>query len=392
MERGNDFMGKITPLVSVCVPMYGTENLLEKCLASIAAQKPVTIASKTSHSEKNISLAEKIVPPFEIVIVNDGSNGKDEHGRSGEKIIKDFEKSIGKKRGLFSSKKNAEELPPAADKITRIEYIEHGKNRGLVEARRTLVEAAEGAYICMLDSDDTLPENALAILYDAAVTSQADIVHGKANVMGCDTLETAEEEMKVKVEKRVSAMTQKMNNVHEGFLHGKEILRGYIIDANHEGMLWGKLITRELYLEALSHIPNVFCTMSEDILQYFWIAFEAESYFGFSEAVYNYVVGTGITSDVVISDLKRWEQVCSASSVFTAIFTEIENLPPIDFSDAEKSALNNFYNFHIYDNLNQLKLAVDDSIKSRAYEILCDFWGKENVELVRKASGLELSV
>ena len=121
------------PLVSLCVPVYGTEGLVGRFLDSVLAQKDA--------------------PLFETVIVNDGSSGTKEL----ERIIKTYARLF-KKQGL------------------PFVFLEHRKNLGLVEARRTAVNAASGEYIAFADSDDELPPAALRILYDASAASGADIV------------------------------------------------------------------------------------------------------------------------------------------------------------------------------------------------------------------------
>ena len=57
-----------------------------------------------------------------------------------------------------------------------VRFIEHHENRGLVEARRTLVYEARGKYITMLDSDDELETGALRAFYKAS--NNIDIIHG----------------------------------------------------------------------------------------------------------------------------------------------------------------------------------------------------------------------
>lgn len=129
------------PLVSLCVPVYGTEGLIGRFFESV--------------------LRQDAAPLFETIVVNDGSSGaKELRG-----IVKTYTKRF-KERGL------------------PLVFLEHSKNLGTLEARRTAVNAASGEYLAFADPDDELPPNALRILYDAAATSGADIVHGKAAVCG----------------------------------------------------------------------------------------------------------------------------------------------------------------------------------------------------------------
>ena len=92
------------PLLSVIIPVYGTEKLVPRCLDSIL---------KSSY--KNI----------EIVVVDDKSPGNI------AEIISFYE-----------------------DIYPNIKFIRHQENKGLYGARISGVEAASGDYIAFLDSDD----------------------------------------------------------------------------------------------------------------------------------------------------------------------------------------------------------------------------------------------
>lgn len=51
----------------------------------------------------------------------------------------------------------------------------HLKNSGVSHARNKGLSIARGDYITFVDSDDTIPENYLAVLYNSITTSKADI-------------------------------------------------------------------------------------------------------------------------------------------------------------------------------------------------------------------------
>ncbi len=109
------------PLISVCIPLFESENYLHQCLMSVLLQN---------------------TDDFEVVIVNDASHGKDDKGQNAKKII-----SI--------AHKEAEKIRKASSlKSVYVNYIEHDENRGLIEARRTLIYESRAQYITMLDSDD----------------------------------------------------------------------------------------------------------------------------------------------------------------------------------------------------------------------------------------------
>lgn len=113
------------PLISVIVPVYGTEEYLRKCLDSILGQ-----------TYKNI----------ELIIVNDGS---EDHS---EDIIKEY------LRGYDN-----------------IKYVRHKENRGLFQARISGAEEATGDYIAFVDSDDYISSDYYRILIEKAQRTDCDI-------------------------------------------------------------------------------------------------------------------------------------------------------------------------------------------------------------------------
>ena len=255
-------------------------------------------------------------------------------------------------------------------------YLEHQENRGILEARRTAVQAATGDYIFCLDSDDTLPPTALATLYRHAVAENADIVHGRAQVVvnreyGCALDSQTESSLLKSVQRKAGA-------IYPGQLKDGAILQSVLVDKTQNTFLWGKLIRRELYLHALAAIPSVYCSMADDLLQYILIAHHARSYLGIGEVVYNYTVNTGISSHTKITSLERWEQVCSAASVFTVLFNCVEDMSD-PFSAEQKDSIRNLCRFYLINNLQQLQLFVVPELYPEAHRLLCEFWGPDFV-------------
>ncbi|MFC2386499.1 glycosyltransferase family 2 protein [Treponema socranskii] len=325
------------PLVSLCVPVYGTEGLIGRFLDSILAQKDA--------------------PLFETIIVNDGSPGTKEL----RSIVKTYEKRF-KERGL------------------PLVFLEHSKNLGTLEARRTAVNAASGDYIAFADPDDELPSSALRILYEAASASSADIVHGAGAVCG----------MEGEPDARIAAFVRKAQNVYEGVLAGGEILRKFIVESAYNGFVWGKLFRTALVQKAYGEIPFTYCTMAEDLLLYFFIALTASkftgapadgrtrsacTYVGISDTVYNYRINTGISSRRKITDLASWQKVCSASSVFTIILSYLDDHPAVgsDIREAVKALGRAYY----ADNLKQLEVCVAPALQAQARAVLEEWWGGE---------------
>lgn len=116
-------------MISIIVPVYNTAKYLPRCIDSILAQ---------TYSE------------FELILVNDGS--KD---RSGE-ILNSY-----------------------AEMNKRIKVF-HQENQGVSKARALGVCKATGEWVTFVDSDDTLPEDAL-MHYFEKFSDDTDIVIGWLN-------------------------------------------------------------------------------------------------------------------------------------------------------------------------------------------------------------------
>jgi glycosyltransferase involved in cell wall biosynthesis len=59
-----------------------------------------------------------------------------------------------------------------------IRLIHHVRNAGIGETRNHLIAETNTKYLFFLDADDTIAENAIQLLYDAAEKYQTDIVYG----------------------------------------------------------------------------------------------------------------------------------------------------------------------------------------------------------------------
>ncbi|MBQ0051814.1 MAG: glycosyltransferase family 2 protein [Treponema sp.] len=337
-----------SPKISICIPLFNSERFLESCLKSVKNQ-----VAPDGLSEKEF---------LEVIVVNDASESEID----GEEIVKKFRKSV----------------------KFKVSYFVHEENKGLVEARRTAIYEAKGKYILILDSDDALTENAAKILYEKAEESDADIVQGRANVYFSENVENLLDDNAEKVEKFRKSRFEKANKMVLGELKGSDIFDGFLVNKNHIGFLWGKLFKRELYLEALNHIPPIFCTFAEDFVQYFYLSFHAKKYVGIDAVVYNYSLNTGISSRAKINDLAKWEKICSTASVFTSIYCDIQE-NSLELSKDQKENLAIQCRSYLANNLKNLETAVVPELKSEAREILGNYWGEDFVqEIEEKLKGL----
>ena len=113
-----------TPKVTVIIPVYNTERLLDRCLESVVRQ----------------SLSD-----IEIICVDDGST-------DGSLAL----------------------LDSWAERDARIRVI-HQTNGRQGKARNAALRVARGEYVGMIDSDDYIPEEYFERLYSAATEANADV-------------------------------------------------------------------------------------------------------------------------------------------------------------------------------------------------------------------------
>ncbi len=118
--------------VSVIIPVYNTEAYLRPCLDSVINQG---------------------IDDMEIICVNDGSTD------NASSILAEYK-----------------ELD------SRICVIEQ-ENRGQACARNVGIQKAVGEYICFLDSDDMLVDNAIVEMYECAKKNELDILYFDAMCM-----------------------------------------------------------------------------------------------------------------------------------------------------------------------------------------------------------------
>ena len=108
-------------LISVCIPVYSTEQYLAQCLRSVITQN---------------------FDSFEVVVVSDASPGKDQKGRGAKKIVQAVQKEVNRWR-----KSNRLAVVP-------VRFVAHRQNRGVVETRRTLAYEAKGIYVTQVDRSE----------------------------------------------------------------------------------------------------------------------------------------------------------------------------------------------------------------------------------------------
>lgn len=123
---------EIKPIVTIGIPIYNVEKYIYRCVSS--------------------ALNQDFCHHYEIIAVDDCGND-----------------------GSMTILQNLIKSHPKGE-IVRI--IKHDKNKGLAEARNTVIQNAKGYYIYFMDSDDFIIPNTLSLLYISAEKYKADVVFG----------------------------------------------------------------------------------------------------------------------------------------------------------------------------------------------------------------------
>lgn len=166
------------PLVSIIVPVYNVEQYIRRCIDSILNQ-----------SYKNI----------ELIIVDDGSTD------SSPQIIKEYiDKAI----------------------------IVTQRNKGQAAARNTGLSHATGDFLCFVDSDDYLLDNAIMSMIDTIQRTNADLVCGLA-------ISTGKNETKIPVIHKFKRNT---------IIGNAEIIKDALLGYNIKTSVWAKLYDARLIL------------------------------------------------------------------------------------------------------------------------------------------------
>ncbi len=202
--------------ISVIVPVYNTAEFLPHCLGSILTQS---------------------FRKIEVVCVNDGSTDG-----------------------------STEILREAAAADSRVRLIEQ-ENRGAGAAKNRALESASGELLCVVDSDDLLLPEALAVLHEA-LDANVDIVHGSYAVT------------------RPRSRRNRMRRSDLRTLTGPDCLAALISsEIRHDP--WAKLFRRSLFADHQLQWPeSLRCTT--DLLIVYQAFHFARSVRTIPDPVYNY--------------------------------------------------------------------------------------------------------
>lgn len=228
------------PHVSVCVPVYNAERYIEKCVQR---------------------LMEQTFDNLEYIFVNDDT--PDSSFDILHKVI--------------------EEYP---DRKSQIKIINHDKNRGVCEARKTAIYASKGEYIIHCDPDD-LPElDYIQQLYEAAIENDADIVW-------CDYLSFIGDNESIYHSQKPSKSLEPSAVLND------------MIDGNKTGNLWSHLVKREIVFDDDIIFPS--WNFGEDISLMFQYFNKSRKVYHIPKALYRYRINPdGICNTVDASKFARY--------------------------------------------------------------------------------------
>lgn len=210
-------------LVSIIIPIYNVKTYLRKCISSVINQT---------------------LQDIEVILVDDGSTD------GSESICDEF-----------------------SVKDSRITVI-HQTNKGLVNARKQGIKAAEGEYIGFVDGDDYISPTMFEKLFAYIEECKADFIHSgyfeNEKYVGTDVSYT------VRLDERTR------ENILGELIEGKpEVLRGVTPS------IWSKLFKRSIVENAYFSVPDN-QPFGEDLLCLIKSIMIADSIGFLNEAYYYY--------------------------------------------------------------------------------------------------------
>lgn len=225
--------------VSIIIPTYNAAHFISHCIESCLKQ-----------TYSNI----------EILVINDGSKD-DTHDIVEALTLKD----------------------------SRVKLI-NKRNEGVNLARKTGIEAATGNYLFFLDADDTIPKNAIEVLYKQSLyNNNIDIIAGDVKIF------------KNKVFTQQRLYSEFKTGTGDQFLE--------FILKNQLHYLWGKLIKRSVYTEnTISTNKNL--KVGEDQVQMYQLCMFVNTVSTTNTVVYNYILNENSVTQKPTNNntnTKNWE-------------------------------------------------------------------------------------
>lgn len=250
--------------VTVGIPVFNVEKYVEKALIS--------------------ALEQDFVLPYEILVVDDCGT----------------DSSMDIVRHIVKTHRNGD----------RIRIVTHDKNRGLGEARNTIIHNSQGRFLIFVDSDDWMEGNALSVLYKRAIETGAEITVGGSWYFRDDG-NRAEYRM------------------YPDVFVSHQAAGVYLLSTMHiaiRGELWAKLWSMEF---VKSHSLECFLRVVEDFIPEFRALVESSSICLVSDPVYNYYF---MRNDSIMSS-QQTQRIKERSIAWTNNINTIRALVADKYSD-----------------------------------------------------------
>lgn len=206
--------------VSIIIPVYNAADTLPGCLASLCKQD---------------------YPYLELIFINDNSRD------NSSTLITHFAASLKEKETVS------------------VKIVNHAVNQGVAAARNSGLEHATGDYVCYVDADDWLEENAIELMIEETVCSGSDIV-------GFDWY---------------LSFTKKERLMRQPHFSTARDAITWMLEGKMRWNLWIFLVKRSLYEQNdIRFIPQM--NMGEDMMVMFKLFSLAEKVSHIPQALYHY--------------------------------------------------------------------------------------------------------
>ena len=234
--------------------------------------------------------------------------------------------------------------------------INHRKNLGLLQSRKTGIMKATGQYCCFIDGDDYLPSNdCLFHMVNLILEKKVDVLQFSVTVIHNEALSNAD---------KYSSWLKPYQKLLVG---SKRIVRACFIQHKFSHHLWNKIYLTVVCKKAYHSMPNVYMTLGEDVYASFLIATNAHSYIGVrSTPLYAYRIGTGVSTKHQNAFSVYVNRIRSETYVLKSIRAVLTQCKTLNQFRHELEALEEIYfNQHI-----ALFNDLPDSLSTAAYDVL----------------------
>ena len=221
------------------------------------------------------------------------------------------------------------------------------------------------------------------------VVSGKNAVKNNAGMVHCNSQITFKDDEKDFIRQEITSKVQQVKN---GILENSEIMHSFMFKSenSHNGFVWAKLYSRQLVEKVFETLPMIYCTLGEDLCLSFFFNLFAEKYVGVSqEKVYKYNYVTGISVYRKNISPRQFEQSCSVSSVFTILFSYLNDRLQSQLDKNEEQSLLMYkkalqekcMNF-VKQNIDMLKNSVENENYEECRNILLDYWGENLINRI----------